>query len=150
MISRKGFSLVEVLAAALLLGSGIVALSSMSNKSITAVQKNREYEQAWDVLDMQMAIVDCMGVDAFLEQKEMQGQIGDEESGREVYYWQMNVDYGPYDSIYVVTMSLSWGDVAREKTIVCSTILNASSELLDGDYSQDTMQFEDDDSGEGI
>jgi prepilin-type N-terminal cleavage/methylation domain-containing protein len=143
LVSRKGFSLIEVLAAAVLLGSGIVALSSMSNKSVTAVQKNREYELAWDILDRQMAVVDCMGVDAFAEMKELEGQIGDEESGQTVYYWQMDIDYGPYDTVYVVNLSLSWGEMAKEKTIRCSTILNGSSELLEADYSQEDLYQED-------
>ena len=77
----RGFSLIETLVAAMLLSGGVVAICSLSGRSMTSVRVNREYETGWDVLDRQLTVIDYIGVEEFLQIGQMNGEFGSSEDG---------------------------------------------------------------------
>ncbi len=57
MNNRKGFSLIEAIIAAVILSFAVMALSGICTRSLTSVRTNRDYEQAWEVLDRQLETI---------------------------------------------------------------------------------------------
>ena len=123
---RKAFSLIEMIAAAVLLSSAVVVLCAISTKSINAVKANRETELGWDILDKQLVLIDYMGIDDFIEQGETSGQFGDEESSGPVYYWGVEIVQGEADNLYNVNMTVSWGPEKRMRSVSASTVFNGN------------------------
>ena len=135
---RKGFSLIETMAAALILSGGVVTLCALSTRSLTAVKANREKESAWEVLDRQLTMIDYIGIEEFIELGQMQGQIGSEEGGGEVYYWEVETEEGVYDYLYNVDIFVSWGPGGRSGRISAATALNGQGTLFLPDESGGT------------
>ena len=120
----KGFSLVEMLASATVLGMAVVVICTIGSKGISGMQRNREYELAYDLADRQLTLIDYMGIDEFLELRQMSGQFNDDEGGGVVYSWQAAVDEGPLDNIYLVSVTVSWIQESGGRSVSVVTILN--------------------------
>lgn len=136
--SVGGFSLVEVIVASIILSTSVVALCAIGNKSMTGVKRNREYEQAWELMDKQLTMISMMGIDQFLEEDQMEGQLGREstlqaQSGEETsqasHYWKAEVVEGEADNLYEVKLSISWGRQNRPRSIYASTRFNGVGEF---------------------
>ncbi len=54
----EGFSLIEMVIAAAILSGAVVVISTISTKSLLAVNRNIEYEQAWGILDRQLTLIE--------------------------------------------------------------------------------------------
>lgn len=132
--SEKAFSLVEVIVASVILSTAVVALCAVGNKSMTGVKRNREYEQAWALMDEQLTIISNLGIDQFLENDEFEGQIGEEEdleaqpdeqvSQANTHYWMAQVQEGEADNIYEVRLTIFWGPENRPRSISAATRFN--------------------------
>lgn len=121
---RKGFSLIEMLVASLLLSAAVVVLCAVGTRSMTGVKLNRQYEMAWDLLDRQLTMIDYMGVEEFLEMRQMSGQFDVEGVGGAAYRWQAAIEEGDLDNVYVVSLSISWGVGGRGGHVSAATVLN--------------------------
>ena len=124
MTERKGFSLVEMLVASLLLSAAVVALCAIGTRSMTGVKLNRQYETAWDLLDRQLTMIDYMGIDEFIEMRQMSGQFEVEVLGGAVYKWEAAITEGDLDNVYVVNLSISWGADGKGGRVSVATVLN--------------------------
>ena len=135
---RKGFSLIEMLVASLLLSAAVVVLCAVGTRSMTGVKLNRQYETAWDLLDRQLTMIDYMGVDEFLEMRQMSGQFDVEGVGGAAYRWEVEIEEGDLDNVYVVSLSISWGVAGRGGRVSASTVLNGqeASETSDETVEQ--------------
>ena len=132
---RKGFSLVEMLVASLLLSAAVVVLCAVGTRSMTGVKMNRQYETAWDLLDRQFTMIDYMGVEEFLELRQMSGQFDVEGVGQTVYEWEAAVNEGDLDNVYIVSISISWGVAGRGGRVSASTVLNGQEVSESSDES---------------
>ncbi|AQT68176.1 Tfp pilus assembly protein PilV [Anaerohalosphaera lusitana] len=122
---NKGFSLVETVAASVLLSLAVVTLSTISTRSVLNVKNNREYEQAWEILNRQLTYIDYMGVEAFMEQGEFSGKLGDEESGETVHEWAVDInESSDYTGLYSVDIKITWGPERGRRSVSASTLLN--------------------------
>lgn len=130
--NRKAFSLVEMIAAASLLSLAVVTICTISTKSMVGVKSNRKYEQAWDVLDKQLTMIDAMGIDAFLEVGQYDGQIGSEETGEDIYFWNVSIEEEYESNLYNVSLSISWDSGNKRRSISASTLLNGA-EIADAE-----------------
>ena len=128
--SRKAFSLVEMIAASIILSSGVVAICALNTSSFTAVRTNRDRELAWELLDRQLTIIDCMGLDEFLELRQFSGEIKLENQTSTVYQWAAQLEEGINDNLYTITLALSWGAENRRHTIMASTVLNGIDDMI--------------------
>jgi prepilin-type N-terminal cleavage/methylation domain-containing protein len=127
--SRKGFSLVEMIAASIILSSGVVTICALNTGSFTAVRTNRDRELAWELLDRQLTIIDCMGLDEFLELRQFSGEINLEGQSSTVYQWAAQLEEGINDNLYTITIALSWGPETRKHSIMASTVLNGTDDM---------------------
>ena len=126
---RSGFSVVEMLVAAVLLSGAVVTLCAVSSRSLRAVKTNREYELAWEVLERQLSLIDYMGIDEFIEMGEFEGQFGNEEAGAVVYYWQAELEQGLADNLYRVDMTVNWDPEGSRGKISAATVFNGTGTL---------------------
>ena len=135
---RKGFSLIEMLVASLLLSAAVVVLCAVGTRSMTGVKLNRQYETAWDLLDRQLTMIDYMGVDEFLDMRQMSGEFEVEGIGGAAYRWEAEIEEGDLDNVYVVSLSISWGVAGRGGHVSASTVLNGqeTSETSDETVEQ--------------
>jgi len=143
--SEKAFSLVEVIIASVILSTAVVALCAVGNKSMTGVKRNREYEQAWELMDKQFTMISNAGIDQFLKADRFEGQVGEEDSSQarsgekvtqaNTHYWRAQVQEGEADNIYEVTLTISWGPENRPRNISVTTRFNGLGTFED---TQDT------------
>ncbi len=138
--NAKAFSLVEMIAASVVLSGGVVALCTLNTSSFTAVRANRQLETAWAMLDRQLTIIDYMGLEEFLELKQFSGQIGPTEANSTVYYWNAELTEGTSDNLYTIELTMSWGPPGRQRSISVTTVLNGTDEMILEEENEETEE----------
>ena len=134
--NRKGFSLIEMIVASIVLSLAVVSVCAVSTKSMAAVKSNRDYEVAWDLLDRQFTIIDYMGIEEFIEEEQLSGQFEGSED-EIVHYWTAEYEEGEYDNLYNLDITISWGASNRLRSISASTILNGSGILSEEEEEEE-------------
>lgn len=122
----RGFSLVEVIVASMILSGAVVAICSVSTRSFLGVKLNRDYELAWDLLDKQLTLIDYMGVDQFLELGETSGMCEPEGAEGVLHYWQAAVVEAGLTGLYTIDIAITWQDGPRVRQITARTMLNSA------------------------
>jgi len=125
---RKGFTLVESLAGSVILAGAVATVCTLNTRSISRVRLNQEYEQAWQILDQQLAYLGHTGIDNFLEMNETDGeclQYRDEEDETK-YFWHAEVEQKLDDNLYEVCITIRWIYRNKAREISASTMLNGS------------------------
>ena len=133
--NRKGFTLLEALVASVVLGMAVVTLSGMSTRCISQIRLNQQYEQAWGILDRQLAVIGVMGIEEFIIQGIMEGEIGPEgkESGEAnelMYHWQVQTESEQIDNLYKVDITVQWVMDKKRHTISAATLLDGQIGLI--------------------
>lgn len=122
--NRKGFNLVETMIASVILSGAVVTVGAISMRSMSDTRLNRQYEMAASLIDKQLRLIDAVGIDAFIEADEMEGDILEFEPG---YHWEVTTTYEELDSLYLVTVKVSWVDGKRVRSISVDTRLDGIS-----------------------
>jgi Tfp pilus assembly protein PilV len=122
--NSKGFNLVETLVASAILSGTVLTVGAISTRALTNTRLNRQYEIASLLIDRQLNLIDHMGIDEFLEAEKFEGDIEDYEPG---YHWQASVEYQGVDSLYMVTLTITWIDRNRPYSLSAKTMLNGVS-----------------------
>ncbi len=118
---EKSFTLIETIAAALLLSVSVVILSGISVHSLRAGSSMMHYEQAWDLADRQLTMVDYMGV----RQQILDGPTEGVFEGDGVEFdWKLEVSETTVDFLYDVKVTVGWVQQQRYRTIQAQTRLN--------------------------
>lgn len=123
--NNKGFSLIEMIVASIILSLAVVSICAVGTKSMTAVKFNREYEIAWDLLDRQLTIIDYAGIEEFINNGQMQGQFGGDDTGV-THYWSAICEEGDYDYLYNLELTVMWGSETSPSSISISTVFNGT------------------------
>ena len=138
---KSGFTLVESIVSAMILSIAVIALSGICTKSISAVRTSREREQAWEVLDKQLQLVDYEGVDAIDEGNALSGV---DEDYNIPYSWQLSIESLESGLLCEVTAKVSWQEGGLTRNIIATTRFNE-----DGDIgSESTVEGDEEDSSE--
>ncbi len=146
---RTGFSLVEMVVAAVLLSGAVVTLCAISNKSLGGVKLNRENEVAWQLLDRQLTLIDYIGVEQFIEAGQLEGEFGDEEENQTVYHWSSDITEGEADNIYRVDMAVYWTAGNRTGRVSAATVFNGTGSTELSRESEESTQSSGQEEGEG-
>jgi prepilin-type N-terminal cleavage/methylation domain-containing protein len=133
---NKGFSLIEMIVASIILSLAVVSICAVSTKSMTSVRSNRDHETAWDLLDRQFTFIDYMGIEEFINEGQMSGQFGDNESDV-THYWSAKCEEGDYDYLYNLQLTISWGPENAMRSISASTVLNGTGSLIEEDEEEE-------------
>jgi len=123
---RHGLTLVETLVAGVILSATVVTVSALSSKSMFGTGTNRAYELAACLLDRQMTLIDAVGIDAFLESGQTQGEFGEIAPD---YSWILLTEPVAIDALQEVTLSVLWTERGGIKSLSVTTRLNGQSVL---------------------
>ena len=131
----KGFTLVEVVASSIILCGAVMIVGAIGTQAVTGTHLNRRYEMAASLADKQLGLIDYIGIDSIVEMGQMDGEY--EDSGY-TYNWKIDTEYQEIDSLYLVTLTVSWVDRNRPYSISVDTMLNG--ETLSEESSAETGQ----------
>jgi len=131
----KGFTLVEVVASSIILCGAVMIIGAIGTQALTGTHLNRRYEAAASLVDKQLSLIDYIGIDSIVEMGQMDGDY--EDSGY-TYNWKIETEYQEIDSLYLVTLTVSWIDRNRPYSISVDTMLNG--ETLSEESSAETGQ----------
>jgi len=123
-----GFNLVETLVAGMILSGAVLTLGAISTNALTNTRLNRHYEVAASLVERQLTLIDFTGIDEFIEAGQMEGLFEDFEPG---YRWEVTTEYEGTDSLYLVTITVSWMEGKRPYRMTVQTMLNGASLVLD-------------------
>ena len=129
----KGFTLVEVVASSIILCGAVMIVGAIGTQALTGTHLNRRYEAAASLVDKQLNLIDYIGIDSLVEMGQLYGEY--EDSGY-IYNWKIDTEYQEIDSLYLVTLTVSWVDRNRPYSISVDTMLNG--EILSEESSTET------------
>ncbi|MCK5270969.1 MAG: prepilin-type N-terminal cleavage/methylation domain-containing protein [Sedimentisphaerales bacterium] len=128
---RNGFTLIEALVACVVLSAAVVTISGISTRCLNQTRLNMEYEQAWQALDQQLKIIDMMGIEEFIRQGVMEGDIENEGEGdnqdQSRYHWDVQTESEEIDNLYLVKLTIRWNSDNKVRSVAAMTLLNGRS-----------------------
>jgi len=133
--NKKGFTLVEVISASIILCGAVMIVGAIGTKTLIGTRLNRRYEMAASLIDKQLSLIDYIGIDSIVEMGRMDGEF--EDSGY-LYNWQIETEYQEIDSLYLVTVTVSWIEGNRPYSLSVDTMLDG--ETLTEESSAETAQ----------
>jgi len=125
--NNKGFNLVETIVASVILSGAVLTVGAISTRSLIGTKLNRQYEVAASLIDKQLTLIDFIGIDEFIELGQMEGYFEEPEPG---YNWEIVTEYQDIDSLYLVTITVSWVERNRPYSISVDTMLDGASLLI--------------------
>jgi len=124
MTRRRGFNLIETLAASMILSATVLTLGAISTNALTGTRLHRHYESAASVIDMQLTLIDQVGVDQFIEAGQMEGVNDQFEPG---YQWVVATEYTGTDNVYAVKITVTWLEGKQPYSVTAQTMLDGAS-----------------------
>ena len=125
---KKGFTLVETVTASAILCGAVLTLVAITTRSLTATRLNRHYEIAASIVDKQLCLLDYIGIEDFIELGRAEGTVEDFEPG---YHWEVSTEYQGIDSLYLVTITVTWAEGNRPYSVSVQTMLNGMSTFVE-------------------
>jgi len=125
-ITRKtrGFTLVEVITASAILCGAVMIVGTVGTQALSGTRLNRLHEMAASLADRQLAVIDYVGIDSVLESGELEG---DSEDLGYPFHWQVETEYQDIDALYLVTVTVSWMDGSRARSISVDTMFDGTT-----------------------
>jgi prepilin-type N-terminal cleavage/methylation domain-containing protein len=120
----KGFTLVEVIASSIILCGAVMIVGAIGTQALTGTHLNRRYEMAASLVDKQLSLINYIGIDSIVEMGQLEG---DYEDSSYLYHWKIDTEYQEIDSLYLVTLTVSWIDRNRPYSISVDTMLNGQT-----------------------
>lgn len=133
--NNKGFNLVETIVASVILSGAVLTVGAISTRALTGTRLNRQYEIAASLIDKQLSLIDYAGIDEFIELGQVEGDFTELEPG---YHWQVTTDYQDIDSLYMVTITVTWVEHNRPHSLTVSTMLDGVSVYVNGETETET------------
>jgi hypothetical protein len=118
-----GFNLVEALVATMILSGAVLTLGAIGTNALSSTRLHRHYEMAAGLVDKQLSLIDYMGIDAFIEAGQTEGLVEELEPA---YKWSVTTEYQGTDSLYMVTIVVSWLEGAHPYSVTAQTMLDGT------------------------
>lgn len=132
--NKRGFTLVEMIAASSILSGAVLVLVAITTRSMTGTRLNRQYEIAASIIEKQLSLLDYIGIDEFIELGRADGVVEDFEPG---YHWEATTEYQGIDSLYLVTITVTWIERNRPYSVSVQTRLNGMSTYVEAETEQE-------------
>jgi len=120
----RGFTLVEVITASAILCGAVMIVGTAGTQALSGTRLNRLYEMAASLADRQLAVIDYVGIDSVLESGELEG---DSEDLGYPFHWQVETEYQDIDALYLVTVTVSWVDGNRPRSVSVETMFDGTT-----------------------
>ena len=121
---KSGFTLVEVIAASVILCGAVMIVGSIATRALIGTRLNRRYEMAASLADKQLSMIDYVGIDAVSEMGQMEGDI---ELSGDSYHWTVQTEYQELDNLYLVKATISWVEANRPYSLTVDTMFNGTT-----------------------
>ena len=121
---KHGFTLIETIVSSAILCGAVLTVGAISTKSLTGTTINRRYETALSLIDKQLSMIDYVGIDEFIAIGQMEGSFEDYAPG---YTWSVVTQYEDIDSLYLVSITVSWLEQNRPHNVTVETMLDGVS-----------------------
>jgi prepilin-type N-terminal cleavage/methylation domain-containing protein len=121
---KRGFTLVETIVASTILCGAVLTIGAICSRSLTGTRLNRKYETALTLIDRQLSLIDYVGIDEFIAIGQMEGNFEDYTPG---YTWRVITQYEDIDSLYLITITVSWLEHNRTHRVTVETMLDGVS-----------------------
>ncbi|MGB2809896.1 MAG: prepilin-type N-terminal cleavage/methylation domain-containing protein [Sedimentisphaerales bacterium] len=128
--NKRGFTLVEMVTASSILSGAVLVLVAITTRSMTGTRLNRQYEIAASIIERQLSLLDYVGIDEFIELGRADGVVEDFEPG---YHWEATTEYQGIDSLYLVTITVTWMERNRPYSVSVQTRLNGMSTYVEAE-----------------
>jgi prepilin-type N-terminal cleavage/methylation domain-containing protein len=128
--NKRGFTLVEMVTASSILSGAVLVLVAITTRSMTGTRLNRQYEIAASIIERQLSLLDYVGIDEFIELGRAEGDVEDFEPG---YHWEATTEYQGIDSLYLVTITVTWLERNRPYSVSVQTRLNGMSTYVEAE-----------------
>lgn len=132
--NRKGFTLVEAAVASTILCGAVLTVGAISTNSLSGTRLNRQYEVAASLIDKQLSLIDYIGIDEFIDLGQMEGSFEEIEPG---YHWEVVTEYQDIDSLYLVTITVTWVDRKRPYSLSVDTMLDGITIYIELEVAQE-------------
>ncbi len=124
--NKNGFTLVETIAATILLSFSVLALAAGATRSLSNTKLNRQREVAAALADQQLTMIDKIGVEEFILLAQTEGVFEDYEP---TYTWAVVTESDIIDYLYQVRVIISWTELNKNYSVVVDTMLNGKGLL---------------------
>jgi prepilin-type N-terminal cleavage/methylation domain-containing protein len=121
-MTNRGFTLVEVLAAGMILALSAAMIGLSVRQSLFSLNKARDYQQAAELLDRVMTKIDLIGPSVVSAEGPMTGQF---DPPREKFEWESKIEPLASESwLYEVTVRIAWIDPkGQRQSVEAQTLL---------------------------
>lgn len=119
--NRKGFTLVEVISASVILCGAVMVVGSIGTQAMIGTKLNRRYEMAASLIDGKLTLIDYVGIESFIEAGELNG--ASEDYGY-AFSWEVQTEYQEIDSLYLVRVVVSWIEGQRPYSVTIDTMFD--------------------------
>lgn len=126
--NNRGFSLVETIVASVILSATVLVIVATSTKCLSTTRLNRQYETAASLIEKQLGLIDFIGIDDFIDIGTLSGDVTELEPG---YHWEVETEYQEIDSLYLVTITVSWLDLNHPYNLVVDTMFDGESAYVE-------------------
>ncbi len=129
---RRGFTLVEVLVAGVILALSAVALGLTVSNCMNSLTLARDFQRAAELLDKTFTKIDIIGPSTLLYEGPTDGRF---EEPNDRFAWKADIEARLEGNLYEVTVSILWQTPSGKiRSIQAQTLLNdppdtATSEL---------------------
>lgn len=130
---QKGFTLVEVIAASVILSGAVMLVGSIGTQAMIGTRLNRHHEMAASLVERQLTLIDYMGIDTFMASGETEG---DSQDMGYPFHWRVDTEDQEIDSLYLVRVTVSWVERKRPYTMMIDTMFNGQT-LAEEEQAQD-------------
>lgn len=123
--NKRGFTLVEVIAASIILCAVVMIAGAIGTHSLVGTRLNRRYEMAASLADRQLSLIEFAGIDSVVE---MGSLDGDSDELGYSYHWEITTEYQEIDNLYLVTITVGWVEANRPYTLTVDTMFNGTTQ----------------------
>ncbi len=124
----RGFTLVEVIAASVILSGAVMLVGTIGTQAMIGTGLNRHHEMAVSLIDKQLSLIDYLGIDAFIEAGETEG---DSQDFGYALHWQVETEDQEIDSLYLVKITVSWVERNRPYSVSVDTMFDGEALMED-------------------
>lgn len=135
--NTKGFTLVEVITAAIILCGVAMIAGAIGTRALVGTRLNRGYETAALLADKQLTLIEYVGIDSVVETGGLDGDV--EEAG-DSYRWEIALEYQEIDSLYLVTITVTWVEANRPYSLVVDTMFDGTTLTTESGSTGTTTQ----------
>ena len=118
---RKGFTVVEALAAGVILAISAAVIGTSVSQALASLQLARDYQLAAELLDATLTKIDLIGPVRLVWEGPTEGQF---PPPLDRFTWQADIDARLEGSLYEVTVRILWQTATGQRSVQAQTLLN--------------------------